>query len=528
MFFLPQLGADDSSFLFPECGPPGRSKGVGAQAQETSTPAQNFSRLRPGRPHSVCAAILLLLLAVNVSRADPVELSRQLITLPANAGAPLFVDIEGHGRCNLLVIDTVEKKLLNYRQRPDDFTNSPDQVIPLPPQTAWVAPCDVDAHPGLELLMSTATGLFYCRQNAGLFESERHPLVEVSQGFTNYDLPTLTLLNRNKAGTNDLIPVISAGQTLLYHRNSAYEWSPGPPLALDVKQTAWSVNRYLWRDFWALGPNPAHSLDVEQSFRAKPEHVQDKEPENEVIRKIIADMKKTAVASPPQLDRVDVDGDGREDLVLWQASGKLDFKTDVYIFLRGADQKLPEQPSQVLHCRGFPIPIGSTYKRSPVHDLNGDGVCELVLLEMKTRIISESGLVETALSHGVDWALTIRSFQPGGFSRSPDASVLVTGILPSEVLAGWPFLVQGDFNGDGRLDLLVRRSDTQWNIFYSTTNGHWFESQPAMTFDVPTHGYIEIQDLNGDGLSDIIWHEWDKPNLSIFMSPPRQANGKNP
>jgi len=473
-------------------------------------------------------AILLIFLAVNIGRAEPVVLPPQGITLPASAGAPLFVDIEGNGRCNLLVIDTADKKLLNFRQRPDGFTNSPDQVIPLPPQTAWVAPCDVDAHPGLELLMSTATGLFYCRQNSGLFESERHPLIEVSQGFTNYDLPALTLLNTNKAGTNDLIPVISVGQPMLYHRNSAYEWSPGTPLALDVKQTTWSLNRYPWRDLWTLGSNPARSLDVEQLFCAKPELEPGKEPENEVIRKIIADMKKNAAAGPPHLDRVDVDGDGREYLVLWQAGGKLDFKTDVYIFLRGADQKLPEQPTQVLHCRGFPIPIGFTRKQSPVYDLDGDGVCELVLLEMKTRIISESGLVETVVSHGLDWALAIRSFHHGAFSRSPDASVPVTGILPSEILAGWPFLVQGDFNGDGRLDLLVRRSDTQWNIFCSTMDGHWFASQPAMSFDVPTRGYIEIQDLNGDGLSDIIWHEWDKPNLSIFMSPPRQAKGKNP
>jgi hypothetical protein len=472
--------------------------------------------------------VLLIFDTVNAVRADPVELSRQLITLPASAGEPLFVDIEGNGRCNLLVIDTGEKKLLNYRQRPDGFTNSPDQVIPLPPQTAWVAPCDVDAHPGLELLMSTATGLFYCRQNAGLFESERHPLIEVSQVFTNYDLPTLTLLTTNKAGTNDLIPVISAGQTVLYHRNSAYEWNPGSPLALNVKQTAWSANRYLWRDPWALGANPAHNLRVQQSFQAKPEQERDQEPENEAIRKIIADMKKNAAASPPHTARVDVDGDGREDLVLWQVSGKLDFKTDVYIFLRGVDQKLPERPTQVLHCRGLPIPIGSTVRPSPVIDLNGDGICELVLLELKTSITSANGLMETVLSHGLDWSLTIRSFQHGAFSRSPDASVLVTGILPSEILAGWPFLIQGDFNGDGRLDLLVRRSDTQWNVFLSTTNGHWFAPQPAMTFDVPVHGYIEIKDLNGDGLSDVIWHEWDKPNLSIFMSPPRQAKGKNP
>jgi hypothetical protein len=473
-------------------------------------------------------AILLMFLAVNVGWAEPVVLSRQMITLPANAGKPLFVDIEGNGRCNLLVIDTVQKKLLNYRQRPDGFTNSPDQVIPLPPQTAWVAPCDVDAHPGLELLMSTAAGLFYCRQNAGLFESERHPLIEVGQVFANYDLPTLTLLNTNKTGTNDLIPVISAGQTVFYRRNSAYEWSPEQPLALDMKHTTWFVNSYPWRDSWALGPNSAHSLDVEQSYRVKPEQEPDKEPENEAIRKIIADMRKNASASAPQLDRVDVDGDGREDLVLWQTGGKLDFKTDAYIFLRGADQQLPEQPTQVLHCRGFPIPIGSTIKQSPVRDLDGDGVCELVLLEMNTRILSESGLVEMVVSRGLDWALTIRSFHHGAYSRSPDASVLVRGILPSEVLAGWPFLVQGDFNGDGRLDLLVRRSDTQWDIFCSTTNGHWFAPQPAMTFDVPPHGYMEIQDLNGDGLSDIIWHEWDKPNLSIFMSPPRQAKGKHP
>jgi hypothetical protein len=470
------------------------------------------------------AAILLLFLALNAGWAAPVRLLPQVITLPANAGEPLFVDIEGNGRCNLLVIDTVEKKLLNYRQRPDGFSNSPDQVIPLPPQTAWVAPCDVDAHPGLELLMSTATELVYCRQNAGLFESERHPLVEASQAFTNLAFPTLTRLAANQAGTNDLIPVISAGQAVLYHRNSAYEWSPGPLLAPDEQQTAWSVNR----EEWMAGPNPAHSLRVQQSFRAKPEHEPDKEPGNEAIRKIIADMKKNAAASPPHMDRVDVDGDGREDLVLWQASGKLDFRTDLYIFLRGADQRLPERPTQILHSPGVPIPIGSTKELSPAHDLSGDGVCELVLLEPKVAS-SYSGLLETVLSRGVDCALTIWSFHHGAFSRAPDASVPITILLADwDKLGAWPICIQGDFNGDGRPDLLVRRSETQWNIFCSTAGGRWFAPQPAMTFDTPARGWHEIKDLNGDGLADIIWHEPDERRLSIFMSPSQQAKGKKP
>lgn len=49
-----------------------------------------------------------------------------------------------------------------------------------------------------------------------------------------------------------------------------------------------------------------------------------------------------------------------------------------------------------------------------------------------------------------------------------------------------------------------------------------------MTFDPPGHGHIEINDLNGDGVADIIWHEPDEHRLSIFMSPSHQAKGKNP
>jgi hypothetical protein len=450
---------------------------------------------------------------------------------------------------------------LNYHQRPDGFASAPDQVIALPPQTAWVAPCDVDAHPGLELLMCTAAGLVYSRQDAGLFEAERRTLIAASQVFTNFDNPILILLSTNKAGTNDLIPVISTRQAVLYHRNSAYEWSPGPPLTLDAAHASWSARRD-WRDStWTLGPNPSHCLHVYQSLRAKPEPKRDQEPENDTIRKILDDMKKAGKANPPQIDRVDVDGDGREDLVLWQLKGYPALNTDVYLFLstlrstatedgstlrsppsavrlrrtgavtedgRGADEQLPERPTQVLHCRGFPIPFGPKHEWSPMHDLNGDGVCELVLLEFKTTVTSVGGALEMMLSHGLDWALTIRTFHGGAFSGSPDASVPVKGLLPSEVVDGWSYSIQGDFNGDGRPDLLVRRSETQWNIYFSTTDGRWFEPQPALTFDTPAQGYMEIKDLNGDGLSDIIWHEPDEHRLSVFMTPTHQAKGKQP
>ncbi len=471
-------------------------------------------------------AVILMILTADAGWAGPVVISPQLITLPGNASEPMFVDLNGNGRCSMLVIDPVEKKLFNYRQYPNGFSNAPDQAIALPPQTAWAAPCDVEAHPGLELLFSTATGLVYSRQDAGLFESERHTLIEANQLFTNFDFPILTRLSTNKIGTKELIPVISAGQAVPYRRNSAYEWSPEPPLALSTKETMWRVRR----DQWTLGANSGHSVRVQQSFLATPGAKRDETPENETIRKLIDEMKKDPARGYSGTNRMDVDGDGREDLVLWRVSGKLDVKTDVYVFLRGADQKLPEHPTQTLHCSGFPIPAGATEKTSPLVDLAGDGGCELVLLELKSNFATPSGILESwqLASTGLEWSLTIRTFNHGGFARIPDTSVSVTAILPSEVLDAWPLFIYGDFNGDGRPDLVVRRGETQWYVYYSTNDGHWFAPQPALAFDAPDPGYAEITDLNGDGLSDIIWHEMGKPNLSIFMSPSRPAKGKNP
>jgi hypothetical protein len=164
-----------------------------------------------------------------------------------------------------------------------------------------------------------------------------------------------------------------------------------------------------------------------------------------------------------------------------------------------------------------------------VHDLKGDGISELVLLEFSVNIATASGLVETALTGGLDSSLTIRSIHDGVFSANPEASVPVKIILADwGEFGSYPICIQGDFNGDGRPDLMVRRSETQWNIYVSTNDGSWFARQPAMTFDAPARGHYELQDLNGDGLTDIIWHEKEEHRLSIFMSPAGPAKGKKP
>src|SRR5689334_2294274 len=75
----------------------------------------------------------------------------QTITFPTNVTTSRFASLNNTVVSDLLALDAVEKRILIYRQRSSGFTNIPDQVIALPQKTAWVAPLDVDANPGLEL-----------------------------------------------------------------------------------------------------------------------------------------------------------------------------------------------------------------------------------------------------------------------------------------------------------------------------------------------------------------------------------------
>ena len=117
----------------------------GRTAAEGGQRRRRFSRGVPATQsgaatfRGLAVAVLLLLLALTTEGAGPVELVPQRITLPDAAGAPLFADLEGSGRCALLVIDPAARTLLNYSQHLDGFSRVPDQVIPLPPQTLWVA-----------------------------------------------------------------------------------------------------------------------------------------------------------------------------------------------------------------------------------------------------------------------------------------------------------------------------------------------------------------------------------------------------
>jgi hypothetical protein len=279
-----------------------------------------------------------------------------------------------------------------------------------------------------------------------------------------------------------------------------------------------------------VGPDAARTLKIERHHRSRPQPTASYKPENDGIAKLISTLKETGSPNePPTTTEVDLDGDGRKDLVVWQVTIP-SWRTDLYIFLRGADGQLPERPTQILHCRGLPIPVNSTWSWSPIADLKGDGRYELVLAEPDVIITSIGGLVDMALTRGVKLAITVRSFSHGAFARSGDTVASFKVLLSLYGSWEWPFLICGDFNGDGRPDLIIKRSATQWEIYYSTSDGHWFQPKPAITFEMPAHGYFErryfeISDLTGNGRSDIVSHGLDDSHIFILLMQPENPKG---
>jgi len=75
----------------------------------------------------------------------------------------------------------------------------------------------------------------------------------------------------------------------------------------------------------------------------------------------------------------------------------------------------------------------------------------------------------------------------------------------ANVSTDWHIIGTGDFNGDGREDLLWRNDSGLLTNWLGTANGGW-STNGAATVNVPTDwSVVGVADFNGDGHADILW-----------------------
>ncbi len=465
---------------------------------------------------------MLLITGIAYSEDVP-AFKRQVIKVPMNSPGwvqPSWKDINGDGLVDLLALIQRDNKAFIYIQNGSGLPSEPTQSIELPEGTAWIALYDINEHPGREMLISTTEGLMYFTQNNGVFKMKPEMLIETKQVFLDDSRPFVIEPNNWPDDMKNAIPVVFSDHTTIYKTDENYQLNSGKKIQHEFKN---SMEEFNWNS-WSVGAKESKQIRIKTTARGKSEDSEPKKPkqENEYIKKIVEKVSEKEMQRCCMV-REDINGDGNEDVVLLHLMQDVDVKTNIITFLRQKDGQLPEKPSQVLRCRGIPVegnyPGPSSF--SPFVDINKDGYPEIVMIELKAQLLSVSSLVEAVVSKGLDWILTIRLFKEGkGYSNQADFEMDITTMLPVSEQFAYSINFEGDFNTDGRPDLIIRRDLTNWNIYLSSLANGFYEKESKLQLEAPEQGQMFVRELNSDGISDIYLIDYEKGRITLFLSEP--------
>ncbi len=224
----------------------------------------------------------------------------------------------------------------------------------------------------------------------------------------------------------------------------------------------------------------------------------------------------------------DVDGDGLTDIVATHIG-----RGTTYVF-RGGRGRTGLTPEAARGDTVIRVP-GVSFLDFLI-DLNGDGRKDLILgradrpgiLDILKILLTKDVDVEVLFFYG------LAGDRPGVglFNESPShRKAIKVPILFSSSSRGVNIgtsavvTVEGDWNGDGRNDLMLRGDERSLSVYAGIPGG--FSDSPTLTMAVTAmDGYRFLeplpQDLNGDGISDLIltYFSWDAKGdrLSVLLS----------
>ena len=181
----------------------------------------------------------------------------------------------------------------------------------------------------------------------------------------------------------------------------------------------------------------------------------------------------------------DFNGNGRADIVWHNASTH---ETQLWYM----DNHQLVDRGTVLGLDGNPVFIGPPFSIVGVGDFNGDGRADIVWHNASTH--------ETQL-----WYMDNHQLVDRG---------TVLGLDGNPVFIGPPFSIVGvgDFNGNGRADIVWHNASTHETQVWYMDNHQLVDRGTVLGLDGnpvfigPPFSIVGVGDFNGDGRADIVWH----------------------
>ncbi len=223
----------------------------------------------------------------------------------------------------------------------------------------------------------------------------------------------------------------------------------------------------------------------------------------------------------------DLNRDGKVDLIksVWLhepsfAPGISSGKVLVSTYIADAHGRIPADPQQVFRKNDWTPAL-------PVVDVDGDGFPDLAL--GYSKVDNAEDLRKQVTAKKLDYNLRFYFHRPGvGFPKEADCQrSVVIHLDRAELLLGSSphryferfVRLDGDFNGDGKTDLLVRDHGDGISVYFFVSREKGFSPEPDLQFNCPELiDEWEAADLNHDGVSDLIVKLANQKGYRIFIS----------
>ncbi len=239
---------------------------------------------------------------------------------------------------------------------------------------------------------------------------------------------------------------------------------------------------------------------------------------------LMPDQKRGSVPSRNPLDFPDLDGDGVLDLVINE------MRTGTVKVFRGRRDLRLTEPTAVIRIRDWNL--GARFA-----DFDGDGWLDLAI--PGTREVGLAEGLRLVISRSLELSHQIHSATKDGLGFEPQPRRELRHSIPLGVdasasensEAGFsirPSLLvsyTGDYDGDGRGDLLVLESNDEISLYRSRGEGFWSNEATDRVAIPSVTGWRDVtefvEDFDGDGRSDIFlrYRGGPEPDFGLLLRP---------
>lgn len=481
-------------------------------------------------PRWLVPALACVGLSAPARAADPVFDVTEIPTEGRTVAAEL-VDLDGDGRVDLLQIVFVgvpphERRLIRvFLQKPRGFDTTPDRQLELPAGSATYDLADVLPEPGTELLLLRArdvVAMSLGHDEAVVREISVPGLVTLGAAQDERGIDRLRIAWTGLGdrpwllipGPGEMVALSSDGELLArfeigLRANYFVPRREGPMAVESEMQLFFDVPRLHVADVNGDGLSDVitaarHEMRV---FLRKAEGGFSAAPDRILPLERVSEQDHIRGSGAIRIDVTELDGDGRADVLLSQASGSfLDASTQTAIYLNhdgSWDLAHADQRFENLDA----------WTAEQLIDLDADGRLDLVRISVHFSILE---VVEALVQRAIDAEVKIyRPDDDGTFDTKPWVSRKFS--IPLDFDTGRPrgFIptFEADVNSDGYPDLMASGDGDALEVWLGGPEYRF--GKRVANQDLDTEGRIRFGDIGGDGLADFVIFAPERPGHAL-------------